>query len=300
MPQSSQSSQSSQRASSQRASEPDELPIDVTVIVVAHNVCDYALACLRSIDEQRGQLSVETILVDSASTDGLAQAVARAHPDVTVIRLARNEAGPGRNHGLRVARGRHRMFLDSDARLTPGALDDLVTFLDAHPDVGLVGPRLSATLDGESQHAARRFPSRLLPLLRRPPLGRYFEHRATVNHHLMRDVPEDRTREAEYVIGACMLFTAAAQASAGELDPAIPIYEDTDWCLRIRLGGYRIAYRPEVTVIHAYQRLSSRRPLSRHALVHVVSFARLQWKWRRRRRELVAEGKAMEGRGWAL
>lgn len=287
--------------SSHPAVEPaEERSVDVTVIVVAHNVREYALACLRSIEEQHGRLSVETILVDSASTDGLAQAAARAHPAITVIPLAHNEAGPGRNHGLRVARGRHRMFLDSDAQLTPGALEDLVAFLDAHPDVGLVGPRLSDSLNGESQRAARRFPSRLLPLLRRPPLGRYFEHRATVNHHLMRDVPEDRTREAEYVIGACMLFTADAQAAAGELDPAIPIYEDTDWCLRIRMAGYRIAYRPEVTVIHAYQRLSSRRPLSRHALVHMISFARLQWKWRRRRRQLIAEGRAMERQGWAL
>lgn len=151
---------------------------------------EYALGCLRSIDEQHGRLTVETILVDSASTDGLAQAAAHAYPATIVIRLPRNEAGPGRNHGLRVARGRHCMFLDSDAQLTPGALGDLVAFLDAHADVGIVGPRLSASLNGESQHAARRFPSRLLPLRLRPPLARYFEHRSTVNHHLMRDVPE--------------------------------------------------------------------------------------------------------------
>ncbi len=192
------------------------------------------------------------------------------------------------------------MFLDSDAQLTDGALEDLVSFMDEHPEIGLVGPRLIYP-DGGPQPSARRFPPLLLPFLRRKPLSRWFENGAIVRRHLMLDVPIDGTREAEYVIGACQLFSAEAQKRIGELDPRIPFApEDIDWCVRMRLAGLRIAYRPEATVIHGYRRTTAQRQLSRKALDHAFGFAYFQWKCRRSRRVLRAQAAAMEQRGWRL
>ena len=274
---------------------------DVSVIVIGHDVRDEILAALASIRDHAGAIVTEAIVVDNGSSDGTTEAVRRAFPDARVIGLPRNEGGSARNHGLRVARGRHVMFLDSDAALTDGALPDLVAFLDEHPEVGLVGPKL-VYRDGSLQPSARRLPPRLLPLLTRPPLQRFFGEGRIVRRHLMEDVPPHATREAEYVIGACQLFSRAACQAAGELDPGIPFVgpEDIDWCLQIRRAGFRIAYRPEVTVIHGYRRTTARRPLSRHALQHLYGFAYFQWKWRRDWRALRSEGEAMERRGYAL
>src|SRR5205085_11091335 len=133
---------------------------------------------------------------------------------VAVIRLPVNEQGAARNHAMEIAQGRFIMFLDSDARLTDGALPELVRFLDEHPRFGLVGPRLLYN-SGALQHSARRYPPFNLPLLRRPPLGRLFEHTRTVRRHLMMDVPLREPREVEYMIGACVLFTAEAMRRAG-------------------------------------------------------------------------------------
>jgi GT2 family glycosyltransferase len=274
---------------------------DVSVIIIAHDVRDEVLDALTSVRDHAGPVRAEAIVVDNGSSDGTAAAVRAAFPQARVIELARNEGGSARNHGLRVARGRHRMFLDSDALLTPGVLEDLVGFLDAHPEVGLVGPALVYT-DGSPQPSARRLPPRTIPFLRRPPLGWFLEDGRAVSRHLMRDVPPGgATREAEYVIGACQLFSLAAQEAVGELDPRIPFApEDIDWCLRIRAAGLRIAYRPEVTVIHGYRRTTARHPISRAALEQLYGFAYFFWKWRREWRSLRAEGAAMERRGWAL
>ena len=273
---------------------------DVSVIVIAHDVRDEALACLRSIDEHAGDVAVEVILIDNGSRDGTVEAVRAAFPATRIVALGRNEGGSARNHGLRIARGRYRMFLDSDAELTAGALADLVGFLSEHPRVGLVGPRL-VYRDGTLQPSARRLPPRYLPFLRRPPLSRWFEDGRAVRRHLMHDVPAEGTREAEYVIGACQLFSREAQAAAGELDPRIPFApEDIDWCLRIRAAGLLIAYRPEVAVVHTYRRTSAQRPLSRATLLQIYGFAYFYAKWRRDWRRLRAEGAAMEARGWAL
>lgn len=287
-----------------RYAAPDGGPLiavpDVTVIVIAHDVRDEVLACLRSIAEHAGDVDVEVVLVDNGSRDGTVEAARAAFPETRIVALGRNEGGSARNHGLRIARGRYRMFLDSDAELTPGALVDLVGFLVAHPRVGLIGPRL-VYRDGTLQPSARRLPPRYLPFLRRPPLSRWFEEGRAVRRHLMLDVPADRTREAEYVIGACQLFSREAQAAAGELDPRIPFApEDIDWCLRIRAAGFLVAYRPEATVVHTYRRTTARRPLSRATFLQVYGFAYFFAKWRRDWRRLRAEGAAMEARGWAL
>lgn len=271
-------------------------PPDVSVIVVAHDVRDEVLACLASVEEHAAPATWELFLVDNGSTDGTAAAVEEALPVATVVRLPRNIGVAARNEGLRRATGRTRMFLDSDARLTPGALPELLRYLDENPGVGLVGPRLVYE-DGTLQLSARRYPPVLIPLLRRPPLGRFFEDSATVRRHVMADEPHDRTREVEYVLGACQLFTAAAQAAAGEIDPHIFFGpDDADWCFRIRRAGLAVVYHPAATVVHAYRRTSAARLLSRIAFEQLRAFARFQWKWRRERAELIRDGRELDAR----
>jgi N-acetylglucosaminyl-diphospho-decaprenol L-rhamnosyltransferase len=269
---------------------------DVSVIVVAHDVRDEVLECLDSVERHAAPIVCEVFLVDNGSTDGTAAAVEEAFPTAQVIRLERNIGVAARNEGLRRARGRLRMFLDSDARLTPGALPELAAYLDASPETGLVGPRLVYE-DGTLQLSARRFPPLLLPLLRRPPLGRFFEDSAAVRRHLMADEPHDRTREVEYVLGACQLFTERAQRAAGEIDRRIFFGpDDADWCFRIRCAGLAVVYHPQATVVHAYRRTSAARPFSRVALEQLRAFGRFQWKWRRERARLLQEGREMDAR----
>lgn len=268
---------------------------DVSVIVVAHDVRDEVLACLESVEAHAAPATAEVFLVDNGSGDGTAEAVREAFPAVEVVGLARNVGVAARNEGLRRARGRMRMFLDSDARLTAGALPELVSYLDAHPEAGLVGPRLVYE-DGTLQLSARRYPPVLLPLLRRPPLERFLGDSARVRRHLMADEPHDRTREVEYVLGACQLFTARAQEVAGEIDDIFFGPDDVDWCLRVRGAGLAVVYHPAATVVHAYRRTSAERPLSRVALRQLSAFARFQWKWRRERRRLLREGRELDER----
>jgi GT2 family glycosyltransferase len=269
---------------------------DVTVIVVAHDVRDEVLACLASVKEHAAPVQAEVVLVDNASHDGTAEAVAEAFPGTEVVSLAANVGVAARNAGLRRARGRLRMFLDSDARLTAGALPELVAFMDAHPEAGLVGPRLVYE-DGTLQLSARRFPPRLLPLMRRPPLGKLFEDSGPVRRHLMADDRHDLTREVEYVLGACQLFTAEAQAAAGEIDPRIFFGpDDVEWCLRIRRAGLQVVYHPAATVVHGYRRTSAAKPASRLALRQLAAFARFQWAWRHERSRLIQEGREMDAR----
>jgi GT2 family glycosyltransferase len=271
---------------------------DVTAIVVAHSVRHELVDSLDSIRRHAG-LAVETIVVDNASDDDTRQWLAAEHPQAIVIELAENEFGAARNHALPRASGRYTMFLDSDARLTPAALPQMVAALDEHPEWGLLGPRLVYD-DGTLQLSARRYPPVALPLLRRPPLDRLLERGATVRRHLMEDVDHARTRPVLYMISACHLFRTDLARNVGPLDVALAYgWEDADWCIRIRDAGGDVVYFPDATVVHSYRRLTRREPVSRAALRQLRAHLHFQRKYARRRRELVALSAELDRRAAA-
>jgi GT2 family glycosyltransferase len=261
----------------------------VSIIVVAHSVRSELERCFGSIVDH-AELPVEAILVDNASTDDTRDWVRTAHPEVTLVELPRNVGVAARDHGLRRSRAPFTMFLDSDAALTAGALSTMVSTMERQPDWGLIGPRLVYD-DGSLQLSSRRYPPLLLPLLRRPPLDRFFENGRKVRRHLMADVDHAQTRPVLYVLGACQLFRTSLARAAGPFDESVFLgWDDADWCIRIRDVGGEIVYFPEATVIHSYRRLTRRQPASRASLKMLNAHIRFQWKYRRRRRELIRLG----------
>jgi N-acetylglucosaminyl-diphospho-decaprenol L-rhamnosyltransferase len=274
----------------------------VTIIVIAHSVRPELERCLGSI-RRHADVPVETILVDNGSTDGTQEWVRSEHPEVTLIALETNIGEAARDHGLRRSVTPYTMFLDSDAALTPGALPALIGALDEHPDWGLVGPRLVYD-DGTLQPSCRRFPPLGLPLLRRPPLARLFEDRRTIRRHLMADFSHDRPRAVLYLISACHLFRTSLARLAGPFNPRIPSgwaigWADADWCMRIRDAGGEIVYFPGATVIHSYRRATTRQPVSGASLRQLRYFFDFQWKYRHRRRELIALSDELDRRSAA-
>jgi GT2 family glycosyltransferase len=261
----------------------------VTIVVVAHSVRRELERCLGSIAEHAG-IAVETILVDNASTDDTREWVARSHPEVSLVELPRNVGVAAREEGLRRARTSYTMFLDSDAALTAGALPAMVDALEAHREWGLLGPRLVYD-DGELQLSCRRFPPLLLPLMRRPPLDRFFENGSAVRRHLMADDEHDRVRPVVYVLGACQLFRTSLAREAGPWDTRVFLgWDDADWCIRIRDAGGEVVYFPEAEVVHSYRRLTRRQPVSRAGWRQLRAFALFQRTYLRRRRELIELG----------
>lgn len=254
--------------------------------MVAHSVRDELERCFDSIRRHAG-VPVKTILVDNSSQDDTRSWVREAHPEVRVIELQRNLGVAARDHGLRESRTPYTLFLDSDAALTPGALPTLVDALESSPSWGLVGPRLVYD-DGTLQRSCRRFPPRLLPLLRRPPLDRVFERRRTVSRHLMTDFDHESTRPVLYVLGACQLFRTALARVAGPFDDRVFLgWDDADWCFRIRDAGGEIVFVAAATVVHSYRRETRRRPVSRAAWRQLRAFVYFQRLYADRRKELI-------------
>jgi hypothetical protein len=258
----------------------------VTIVIVAHSERRELERCLDSIRDHAG-MPVQVVLIDNASTDGTVGWVRENHRSIEIVGLEKNIGVAARRYGLERARAPLTMFLDSDAALTAGALPTMVAALERNPGWGLIGPRLIGE-DGKLQLSCRRFPPRMLPLVRRPPLSWFLEDSALVRRHLMADVDHSIARPVLYVLGACQLFRSSLARAAGPFPEWIFLGpDDIEWCIRIRDAGGEVVYFPGATVMHRFKRRTRRAPISTTALRHLRAFAGFQWRYRKRRGELI-------------
>ncbi|HYP21823.1 MAG TPA: glycosyltransferase family 2 protein, partial [Chloroflexia bacterium] len=117
---------------------------DLSIIIVSWNVRDLLIQCLTALSSEQvqGALRIEIIVVDNASTDGSAEAV-KAFPGVKLIANRRNQGyGRANNQGFQAARGRYLMVMNPDTVPQSESLEALVEFAEAHPEAGIVAPRL--------------------------------------------------------------------------------------------------------------------------------------------------------------
>lgn len=204
---------------------------------------------------------MEVVVVDNGSSDGSAALVERRFSDVTVLALRRNLGFAAANNlGLARCAGRYRLLLNPDCVVHEGALAALVAYADAHPQVGLLGPKL-LNADGSLQYSCRRFPTLSALLFRNTPLGRWFPGNPWAEAYLMAADDHDRPRSVDWLSGACLMARAEAIEEIGLLDERFFMYcEDMDWCYRAHRAGWQVHYLPGARVTHLVGRSSDRRP----------------------------------------
>lgn len=250
---------------------------DLTIVLLVWKDADFLRGCLDSIVRARGDLGLEVVLVENGvrvdRANYLTEGVA-----VHVIHNDTNRGvAPARNQGLRQAQGRFVMLLDVDTVVTQGALGTLVRYMDAHPEVGLAGPRLQDA-DGNLQLTCRKLPTVGSKFLRRTPMR---WARAALADEMLEGYDHRAPRAVDYVIGACQIIRRQALEQVGLLDEQY-FYgpEDIDYCIRMWRGGWRVMYVPDAVVVHNEQRLTKKRMVSKLTFTHAVGLARYFVKYR--------------------
>lgn len=241
---------------------------DVSIIIVNWNTKDLLRDCLASVYATHGSVAIETIVVDNASSDQSSGMLLRGFPQVQLIVNRTNQGfAHANNQALRVAHGRYVMLLNSDTIVLPGALRQMVRFMDAHPGVGVLGPRL-LNRDHSLQSSMRDFPrlrddvSGILEVRKWPYIGGL-----TTQRHAHADISwsaHASTREVDWVTGACQLLRRETIEVANGLDEGyFFFFEDMDLCFRLRWLGWRTAFIAEAEIIHLGGQSSKQVPLAR-------------------------------------
>ncbi len=235
----------------------DDGPIDVTVCIANWNCRELLRACLESLHDQPQGVRLETVVVDNASADGAAEMVARDFPEVVLVRNARNVGfARANNQAAARARGRYLFFLNNDTAVPAEALRRLVAFADAHPEAGMVGPRLRDPR-GRLQISYRRRPT-VAALLHRTLLLRWTGLlRRAYRRYRRLDFDPGVQRRVEALMGAAVLMPREVFFACGRWDEDF-VFGGEDIDLSLRVNRQReVVYLPDVEVTH-HGRVSSR------------------------------------------
>jgi N-acetylglucosaminyl-diphospho-decaprenol L-rhamnosyltransferase len=220
------------------------MPDDVSVVVVAYNALPWLEQCLDSV------AGCERIVVDHGSTDGTVELVRERYPDVRLIEQGNLGMGAGNNAGMRAARGRYWLLLNSDAWVVGDAVEQLVAFADTHPQAAVVGPRL-LNPDGSLQRSVRGEPT-----LWRLATEYLFVRKLAPRTNLLNPLyvggfAHDADREADWLSGPALLVRREAADSVGLFDEAFFMFgEEVDWLTRFRRAGWSVCFTPSAEVVH--------------------------------------------------
>jgi GT2 family glycosyltransferase len=149
--------------------------------------------------------------------------------------------------------------------------------LDAHPDVGLVAPRL-INPDGTLQLSCRAHYTMATYALRRTPLRLLFPDHPVVRRHLMADWDHAEVREVDWVLGAAMMLRREALGDAVMDERYFIYFEDVDLCLRLQREGWKVVYQPGAVMVHHHRRASADGLLNRRKYEHFKSWVKFNLK----------------------
>lgn len=224
----------------------DDGTVDLSIVIVNWNTCQLTSEAIASVERETRGISYEIILVDNGSThDDSVTELPRQHPGVTWIANSTNLGFAGANNqGIASARGRYVVLLNSDTIQTQDALGASVRYMDAHPQVGVLGI-LHRNADDERtvQASFNRFPN---PWSDVAALLGVASPAKLPDPHV---VPPEQ--DVDWVVGSFLFVRREVLEDVGGLDERFFLYdEDIDWCLTARRHGWTVRFWPGAEMIH--------------------------------------------------
>jgi GT2 family glycosyltransferase len=194
---------------------------------------------------------MEVIVVDNNSSDGSPEMVEAEFPHVKLIRAGANLGfSKANNVGIRQSGGRYVSLINSDAKVLGNCLDVLVDYMDQHPDVGNVAPKV---LNGDMtlQANCRRFPTLWNNFCEASGISKLLRTNRYFTDELMHDFAHDREMDVDVLVGCFWLVRKEAFEEVGLLDEDFFIYaEDVDWCKRCWDSGWKVTFFPGAEAVH--------------------------------------------------
>jgi GT2 family glycosyltransferase len=227
---------------------------DLAVIIVTYNSAAYLEPCLTTLYEHAGDLELDVVVADNASTDGSAELVERLFPEVRVLRCENRGFAHGNNRGFAAVDAPFVLFLNADTEIMSGTLAGLLDDLRQRPEAGLIGVR-QIEPQGQIYPTIRRFPTGGRLFFEAIGSER-FPFRATwLGERELDSSVYDTEVECDWVSGSFMLARREALLAAGLMDERFFMYcEEPDLCLRIKSAGWDVRHLPTMTIFHHWGR----------------------------------------------
>jgi GT2 family glycosyltransferase len=235
-------------------------PVDLTIIIVTYNACEITLQTLasyaRAISSDADH-AYEIIVVDNASRDGVADAVAERYPQACLIRNAEN-LGYARaaNVGFASSEGQYILFSNPDIEVDDATLPTLIRLMDADPCVAACTPYLELVRSGELDWGAHRgFPTPWAAFTYFTRISRLFQGSRRLSRIFGQYELLDRDLSVEHevdaILGGFFFVRRTAFEQAGHWDEDYFMFaEDIDLCYQLKQRGYKVMFYPQARAMH--------------------------------------------------
>jgi len=236
----------------------------VYAVTLNWNGKEDTIECIRSL-KKLDYPRLEIVVVDNGSTDGSVPAFKATYPDITIIENGRNLGyAEGFNAGARYAveeGADYFLILNNDTVVDPDMLKELVRVAEQDTRIGFVSGKVYFYND----------PNRL------QTIGAMSDPVFLVGEGLgygeLDEGQYDEVREFDFVDDVFLLVRSAVFDQVGGYDPTFFLmYEETDWCVRVRRAGFKIVYTPRAKIWHK----GNRDPLTGVSTTHQFYRARNQ------------------------
>ena len=205
----------------------------------------YLPSVVQSIIDNR-KSKIELIVADNGSTDESLAVLKNEFPSVKTIVLDKNYGfAEGYNRAIAQIESKYVVLLNSDVEVTEGWLVPLLDYMESHPEVAAVQPKIRSWLRRD-----------------------YFEHAGAAGGYInalgypycrgrvLWKVEQDKGQyddivEVDWTSGACMCVRTKVYKDCGGLDAAFFAHmEEIDLCWRMRNKGWKLACVPTSVVYH--------------------------------------------------
>lgn len=224
---------------------------EVSIIIISYNTREMTLEAIRSAQAET-QASQETIVIDNASSDGSAEAIAERFPEIRLIAEQKNHGfAQANNLAARIARGRYLLLLNPDTVVLDGAIDKLLTFAQTRPEAKIWGGR-TVFADGSLNPGSCWGAMNTWALMcQAVGLSSVFRESGLFNREGYGGWRRDSERPVDIVSGCFLLIERSFWERLGGFDRLFVMYgEEADLCLRARDLGAQPWITPDACIIH--------------------------------------------------
>ncbi|QQG41108.1 MAG: glycosyltransferase family 2 protein [Candidatus Levyibacteriota bacterium] len=225
--------------------------MDLSIIIVSFNTKDILQECLDSVYKNLSQkYSTEVIVVDNGSTDGTVEKIQNVK-----IKIIQNKKNLGfsraNNIGVKQAKGRYVLFLNSDTVLFRGTVEIIVKFMDSNQGTGAATCKVVLPNEKLDDAAHRGFPTPWNAFCHFSGLSRVFPRSRIFAGYSLGWIDLTTIHEIDACAGAFMMVRRSAGEEIGWWDEDFFWYgDDLDFCYRLKEKKWKIYYVPTVSILH--------------------------------------------------
>jgi len=260
---------------------------ELSILITSYKNPALLKLCIKSIRANTKGIDYEIIVADSNTDEATRDVMREYFSDIKFLPNFKN-VGFGRlvNQMLDIAQGEFYFIINADIIIKNSSINDLLEYIKARPQVGIVGPKL-INFDNTVQQSCFKFYSPLTVLYRRTLLGKFGFAKKHLDEFMLKE--QQKTEEAietDWIMGSAMMVRGKAASEVGKFDKRYFMYfEDVDWCWRFWQNGYKVIYNPLIKVFHYHGKASASKNVlnsiffNKYARIHIASGIKFFWKF---------------------